>query len=461
MQKKLEKNLFVSLALGALFLTSCDTTSKTAKTPTRTPTKPPVISYDPQPPTTKVDTVKWTDNSKPPKKTNQSTTPSAPVVVGTAKVEGSHKSYKPGLVEKRERYNVVILMPFDAPSFKSVRSAPNLQAMAVEFYAGALIALYDLKSENMKLDVHVIDTKKYIMEELLTQSVMKNADIIFGPLQNEDTRKVADFADKNQIALISPFNPNSVVQFYPVSNYIQVSPTVETHFETSISYFKKKFANAEFAVIKGSSEAEGQNVEKVKNAYKRVLEDENAEIKVINADEVESWKTKIGVTKQAVLLMPSLRKEFIQNYLPRINGNAIVVGMQGWSDYDWIGSYCTGKSVYLTRDHVVDKSEEFTKDFKKRYWETYGFMPTHHAYRAYDIMLYFGRCLDEHGIYFKDHLENSSLSKKYMTTSFSLGPLHRAVQQPHKNCAEVRQYENRFLHLVKWDGVSFAKMNAE
>jgi hypothetical protein len=447
------------IALTALFA-ACGTGSKSAKTtPRQGPTKPAIPSYDPQPPTTKVDTVKWTDTSKPPKKTEKPTAPTTPIKVGVGKATGSHTNYSFGKLEKRDRYNIVILMPFDAPNFRNLRSAPNLQAMAVEFYAGSLIALYDLKAEGMKMDVHVLDSKKYIMDELLTQPVMKNADIIFGPLQNEDTRKVADFADKNQIALISPFNPNSVVQTYPVPNYIQVSPTVETHFETAITYFKSKFPNVEFAVIKGSSEAEGQNVEKVKAAYKRMLNDETAEIKVILADEIDSWKSKMTPGKQAVIFMPSLRKEFLQSNLPRMSGDVTVVGMQGWSDYDWMGSYCSGKNVYITRDHVVDKSEQFTKDFKKRYWETYGYMPTHHAYRAYDIMLYFGRSLDENGIYFKDKLPTSSLSKKYMTTSFDFDGLKRAVQQPQKSATELRQYENTFLHVLKWDGTGFAKMN--
>jgi hypothetical protein len=450
--------LCAACALNVL-LTACGTGKSASNTPRQGPVKPVQPSYDPKGASVKVDTVKWTDNSKPPKKTT--TTPTTPVApsVGTGKVTGTHTAYKFGKIEKRDRYNIVILMPFDAPNFKNVRSAPTIQAMAVEFYAGALIALYDLKSEGMKMDVHILDTKKYVMDELLTQPVMKNADLIFGPLQNEDTRKVADFADKNQIALVSPFNPNSVVQVYPLPNYIQVSPTVETHFETAISYFKDKLPNVEFAVVKGSSEAESQNVEKVKAAYKRMMNDETVEIKVILADEVDSWKAKMSAGKQPVLFVRSLRKEFLQSYLPRITGDVTVVGMQGWSDFDWIGAYCGGKNVYITRDHVVDKTEQFTKDYKKRYWETYGLMPTHNAYRAYDIMLYFGRSLDENGIYFKDKLPTSSLSKKYMTTSFDFDGLKRAVQQPQKTTPDLRQYENTFLHVLKWDGTGFTKMN--
>jgi hypothetical protein len=33
------------------------------------------------------------------------------------------------------------------------------------------------------------------------------------------------------------------------------------------------------------------------------------------------------------------------------------------------------------------------------------------------------------------------------------------VQQPQKTTPDLRQYENTFLHVLKWDGTGFTKMN--
>jgi hypothetical protein len=46
-----------------------------------------------------------------------------------------------------------------------------------------------------------------------------------------------------------------------------------------------------------------------------------------------------------------------------------------------------------------------------------------------------------------------------MTTSFDFGGLKRAVQQPQKTGTDLRQYENTFLNVLKWDGLGFTKMN--
>ncbi len=457
----MQKNSLLILAF--LFVYVGCTGSKTAQqTPQpRIPEKPVTSTYDPQKIVTKVDTVKWKDVGTPPK----TTTTASPVVVAntssSGKVEGTHTDYKPHNIVKRDRYNVVIAMPFDASNFKNVKTAPNIQAMSVEFYAGALIALYDLKAEGLKLNVNVLDTKIRTMDDLLTSDVMRSADLIIGPLQNDDVKKVADFADKNQIAFISPFNPNSVVQVYPVPNYVQVCPTVESQFEYLMKYFQGKFPNAQFGVVKGTTDTEGSNVEKVKNAYRRVKNNETAELPIIFGDQSSNWKTQLKGSEQAIIFVPSTRKEFVQAQISNIDGNAIIVGLPSWFDMDGLGTTIGSKAVYIPRDFYIDKNDAITKDFKHRYWETYGIMPGGYAYRGYDIMLYFGRCLDEHGIYFKDELPATTLSKKYMTTQFNFNELHRSAQKPSAFTPDVRQYENGFSHILRYEPItnSFARMN--
>ena len=458
----MKKNHYILILSSVFTLNACTGSKKAVDQTPKMPEKSPTASsYEPQKPTTKVDTVKWKDTGVAPK--GEATT--KPVATNTSgnsgKIEAKHSNYTPHNIVKHDKYNIVIAMPFDASTFKNVKAAPNLQAMSVEFYAGALIALYDLKEEGLKMNVNVIDTKIRNTEELLTSDMMRSADLIIGPLQNEEVKKVADFADKNQIAFISPFNPNSVVQVYPVPNYVQVSPTVESQFEYLMTYFKDKFPNAQFGVVKGTTDNEGTNVEKVKNAYKRVLKDETAEITVINGEQAAAWNTKLSGSEQAVIFVPSGRKEFVQAQLSAIGGNAIIVGMPSWYDMDGIGTNIGSKAVYIPRDFYIDKSDPVTKDFKRRYWDTYGIMPGGYAYRGYDIMLYFGRCLDEHGIYFKDELPASNLSKKYMTTQFSFNELHRSAQKPAAFTPDVRQYENGFLHVLRYEPVSgtFARMN--
>ncbi len=454
----MQKNSLFIIALLFVFV-GCTGSKTTQQTP-RVPEKPVTSTYDPPKIVTKVDTVKWKDTGTVPTKTNTT----SPVVVNNTsgdKVTGTHTDYRPHNIVKHDKYNIVIAMPFDASNFKNVKNAPNIQAMSVEFYAGALIALYDLKAENLKLNVNVLDTKLRTMDDLLTSNVMRNADLIIGPLQNDDVKKVADFADKNQIAFISPFNPNSVVQVYPVPNYVQVCPTIESQFEYLMKYFKDKFPNAQFGVVKGTTDVEGSNAEKVKNAYKRVQNNESAELPVILSDQSSNWKSQLKGSEQAVIFVPSERKEFVQSQINNIGGNAIIVGLPSWFDMDGLGSTIGSKSVYISRNFYIDKNDAITKDFKHRYWETYGIMPGGYAYRGYDIMLYFGRCLDEHGIYFKDELPTTSLSKKYMTTQFNFNELHRSSQKPAAFTPDVRQYENGFSHILRFEPItsSFARMN--
>ena len=409
-----------------------------------------------------VDTVRWTDSGTPPK---PKYTPPTEPKKGSGKqptyapAGTRHANYKFKKLEKLDRYNIVIMMPFDAATFRNIKSASNLQQMAVEFYAGALIALYDLKSENMKLDVHVYDTKIHGLDNLLMTETLRNADLIIGPLQNEDLRKTADFCERNNIALVSPLNPNLIMKDNAAPNYIQVCPSVETHLESLIKYLDSKYATANFAVVKGNSEVEGQNLDKVQAAYTRITG--KPKMTVIGADEVANWKTIMGDKGQPIVFLPSLRKDFLQNNLPKMTSSdgPVIVGMPGWYEMDWIGGYLGGRTAYISRDYLVNKDDEITKDFRKRYFSTYGLMPGANVYRGYDIMLYTGRMMDEYGLFFKDFLDDSSLSKDYMTTKFDFKPLKRNPLKPSETTADTHQYENQFMHVLRYGAAGFEKAN--
>lgn len=82
------------------------------------------------------------------------------------------------------------------------------QSRMVEFYEGFLMAIDSLKHQGVSADIYTYDTKGTTAgtNAILSQSKLKDMDIIFGPAHQSSIASVAAFADKNNIRLVVPFS---------------------------------------------------------------------------------------------------------------------------------------------------------------------------------------------------------------------------------------------------------------
>jgi LysM repeat protein/ABC-type branched-subunit amino acid transport system substrate-binding protein len=129
-----------------------------------------------------------------------------------------------------ETYNVALLLPLfleenetlvmiDSANLakegakRSLESSEIYQRTAniLEFYQGALLAIDSLKRAGMSLKLYTYDTGKDTQKitRILNRPEMAKMDLIIGPFFTEAVEKVAPFALKNQIKLVSPVSVNS------------------------------------------------------------------------------------------------------------------------------------------------------------------------------------------------------------------------------------------------------------
>jgi len=78
----------------------------------------------------------------------------------------------------------------------------------VEYYEGFLMAVDSLKRTGTSIDLYVYDCGKDVstLNTILAKNEMKNMNVIFGPMHQQQIKPLSTFAEKNHIRLVIPFS---------------------------------------------------------------------------------------------------------------------------------------------------------------------------------------------------------------------------------------------------------------
>ena len=121
-------------------------------------------------------------------------------------------------------YKIAYLLPF---SIGENERNVNIERF-IDFYRGSLIAMEDIKTSGISLEVYTFDTQLGTSktQEIVKSKLPKDIDLIIGPAYPEQISQVASFAKKNNIVQVVPFTSHisnsdryaQQYQFNPVPN---------------------------------------------------------------------------------------------------------------------------------------------------------------------------------------------------------------------------------------------------
>ena len=121
-------------------------------------------------------------------------------------------------------YKIAYLLPF---SIGENERNVNIERF-IDFYRGSLIAMEDIKTSGVSLEVYTFDTQLGTSktQEIVKSKLPKDIDLIIGPAYPEQISQVASFAKKNNIVQVVPFTSHisnsdryaQQYQFNPVPN---------------------------------------------------------------------------------------------------------------------------------------------------------------------------------------------------------------------------------------------------
>lgn len=110
--------------------------------------------------------------------------------------------------KKMGEVNVALILPF-LPT--SGGNAASSSARFIDFYEGLLLALENLKNQNISVNLYVYDAGNPNEElaSILNKPEMASIDLIIGPVSSEQIPVAADFANRKKVPLILPSSSRS------------------------------------------------------------------------------------------------------------------------------------------------------------------------------------------------------------------------------------------------------------
>ena len=282
----------------------------------------------------------------------------------------------------------------------------------VDFYNGTLLAMEDLKAEGYDIELSVYDTYSSvdrIIDLVNYESGVLDAQLIIGPVYEDELRHVVGMAEQNEIPVVSPLADIESIKS-PVLFQMQAEPEckynrfstlfdeskeiVTIYANTSDSEFLKEIeaqvissqrTNLNFVFDRGAffykRSADGSNGEEVDiTEFMRSATPKTFVIASAKETDVDRILTSLASTRLSIVARS-------MNF-----GDYVVVGNRKWKQSNNIDkqSFFRNNIIFLS-PYFANRANETIRLFDARYVKAYNALPSMYSYRGYDAAMIFCR----------------------------------------------------------------------
>lgn len=394
-----------------------------------------------------MDTIRWTTPANPTPPIGPATQPTRPSGFG-------------------DTYHLGLLLPFLTNQTVG-NSVPDKSQPALQFYAGAKIALEELsQTEGINLVVDVYDTQVNDADflQLLSNPRLPKADVFIGPVRSSHVEAFATWTKNNRKILVSPETPVAELTSQN-PDFIQINPSLRAHCE-AITYHVRKTHRPD-AVTLVSKEKEADRLPYFQNANASIpgslpFSELVVPDATVNFDKIDLRKyLKPG--RSAVFILPTWSsQDYVMAFLRKlreVKGSAKVevYGMPQWKNYESIEpEYFTTLNVHVSSASYIDYTAEEVKDFQQKFYEATGALPNDDAFNGYDVTLCTGKMLRRYGLSFPQSIHREAYQGLHgqfqFSRIFSGGAIDDGFNQPD-------YLENTSVHILKFDKYGFVPVD--
>jgi len=270
----------------------------------------------------------------------------------------------------------------------------------LDFYEGVLLALDSLKNSDISVDLFVYDTERDTIhfEQILQQKELKDMDLIFGPVEPDILKIIADFGNENRIPVVSPFTDyQMLLRNNPY--FIQMIPAMEIEFRNWAKFLANYWGNPMIIIYNGDS-LEYETVDFLKQAMyeelaKREYYDDLRLKEVVMNDSAEYEMDQFLTSEDKnIIIIPSSNEAYVANILTALffeieNYDIRVFGMSNWHKFQSIDiEYLHLMMINYFTSFYVDYKKEAVMDFIKRFRQVYKTEPYRVSPRGYNLSIY-------------------------------------------------------------------------
>ncbi len=324
---------------------------------------------------------------------------------------------------KKDSYNVAVFFPFFVDELDYEEE--NNNHFIIALYQGIQVAVASLAKQGIKINLFAYDTKKdpVVTATLLEQQEVKGMDLIIGPLYPSTLPLVSSFAQVHQVNLFNPLSENAeAVGDNPFAFLFKSS--LETQARKAAEF---TLQNAEkginVGIVYSTSKADVIKAHTYKQYIEQHTGKEVALLLPIAPEEAPNFLNAFRETAEAVeqggetpslfglthIYVASKDELVVANVLSVVemmNLNPCIIGDEAWLQqssltFDQLQQL---QLRFVAPNHINYDREGIYK-FRSEFYDQFAQYPNHYACTGYEMMLFLGHMLAEHGVYFQKHWE--------------------------------------------------------
>lgn len=298
----------------------------------------------------------------------------------------------------------------------------NLSSNFMDFYAGALLAVNDMKKQNKQLVINLYDQNEYqtIYSIINTPGFSRNQ-LIIGPVRHNTIKEITQYAEQTKIPVVSPMDQTADPLVNECRYLVQVPTTVVKQIENIVEVLSayQQSNNSNVLLI---NEKNGKDTTYI-NMAERILNQKGIPYSVISYGILNGRTIHSTILSSIdsvsgnpnIVFVPSNSEAFVNDVVRNmdlcLNSKIMITlfGLPKWRSFETIDVEQFHKmNLHLSLPYYVDYSNAQVKEFLLQYRALYHTEPTPYAFQGYDITRYFISQLEKYS--------NRFINLKYLET---------------------------------------------
>lgn len=316
-------------------------------------------------------------------------------------------------VSKKEAYNVAVLFPFQFESLNTDKARNN--QFVLDMYNGIKQAQEDLVKRGININLYAYDVGNDAnkMLDLINSPELSSMDLLIGPLYASTNKVAVSFANQKNVALINPIsNSSQLIQNNPASYLLQ--PSLETQARKTAAYALNTFNPKSAMIFYGNTPKDSL----LAYSYQKQVQEKGGKVlafqKVTQAN-VQQMVAAINNTPDANvghIFITTDNQTIAVNFISALEQKLYktpVVTTSNWLDFRMLTfDQYERRNVHFVHPEFIDYGSDSVKTFKNNYIARRNIVPSIYAYQGYDLMMFFGKQLNEHGTFFHTALHQQA-----------------------------------------------------
>lgn len=330
---------------------------------------------------------------------------------------------------------LAFMLPFQADAIKRDKNIDRF----FDFYAGALIAIYEVQAEGQKLEIYTYDVGKSTaeVEKAIAQLGDKKMDAIIGPAYSQQVTLAIDSASKDSTWILVPFlsRVNNIEQ-NPFVIKFNPSPTIEA--EALAKYLSQRKDSVQCVLLETK---EGEVIPQGIAALHQALKQHEVPTSTITLREILTDSLqRLSSTKENIIIFNTEKYNNLNTIMPHLMKAYGTFRITLFSHYSWQNEKIVIPQLYTS---VFAKECLISENYDKLY-RTYFNHELSSLQPRYDLL---GYDLTNHLLHMLiQHKNDSTSNMREVIANYQWKGSQTTIQ--YQPISEQGGFENTNIYII-------------